>query len=145
MKKKNLIIIAICILIIIIAVIMGYKVYNFRKFSFNNYRYENLQDFVDKFSVKGTLEFKNADLKKNYLEYKNIKIKNDYSDFTLEDPNEFSSYEHNATYKKMDGDKTVAVFDFGIEKYTIKGLMSYMKAFSIDASDKDNIKREKKS
>ncbi len=144
MKKKNIIIISICLVIILITLIAGYKIYNFRKYSFSNYRYEYLEKFVSKFKIIDTIEFKNADLKDDYLSYKNIKIKNDYQDFKETDPLYIGSFENGGTYTLTEGDETKATFYFGIETYTIKDLLEYMQAFSAEKDDKGNVKREDK-
>ena len=141
MKKKNIIVIIISIVIILIAIFASFKVYNFQKFSLDNYRYENLKDFIKCFNIKDTLEFKNTKLKDDYLEFENIKIKNNYHDYTETEDREFNSFKSGGSFAKKIEDKVVAKFDFGIETYTIKGLMSYMKAFSISKTDEDKIKR----
>lgn len=141
MKKKNIIIIIVSIVIILTAILASFKVYNFQKFSFDNYRYENLKEFIKDFSIKDTLEFKTAKLEDDYLEFENIKIKNNYHDYTEAEVGKFDSFKSGGSFEKKIDDKVVSKFTFGIETYTIKGLMSYMKAFSIDRTDKDNIKR----
>ena len=137
--KKNIIIITICLLIIVITAFLGYKIYYFRKFSLNNYRFENVNNFVKNFSIKDTISFKNNNnLKDNFLEYQNIKIANNYQDFVKDEESMFQG----ETYRKYDdNDRVVIMFSYGIENYTIYDLIKDMKAFSVDKTDKNNIKR----
>lgn len=89
MKKKNYVLIAIG-LIIIVGIYLGYKGFNMFYYSTDNITTENYQGFIDGLKITDTITIKNEKLDENqYLTFENIKIKNDFSKFE-KSGNEFS-------------------------------------------------------
>lgn len=141
MKKKNIIVIGSSILIILLAIFVGYKVYNFRKFSFDNEKYLALKSFAKGLNVKDTIKIVKGNRDDiDYLEYKNIKIKNVVKDFSEDKERLFDSFDSAGSYVLKENDNFVARFSYGIEEYTIKSTMEYARAFSIIKKD-GNIER----
>lgn len=81
MKKKNVVLIVICILLLV-CFYFGYKGFNLYYYNIKNITTENYQNFIDSLYIKETINIKHNELSQNdYLEFKAMKIKNEFQEF----------------------------------------------------------------
>lgn len=81
MKKKNIILLFLSI-IIIIGLYIGYKVFILYYYNINNSTTENYSEYVKGLKIKDKIVIKHDKTSTNYLEFNGVKIRNDFEKFT---------------------------------------------------------------
>ncbi len=126
MKKRNILIISLTIIILLIAY-FGYKAFNLKYYTINNINNPN------QFNINNTITIKHNTLKSNdYFEYKNMKIRNDFKDYSkMEDSAKNSSTK---LVLKDENNKTIKAFWMGITDTYVYLLKNDKTLFGTDDS-----------